>query len=486
MPRFVKLWPGALSAVLLLCAFPPINFSLLCLVALAPFFAALMKSGAKRSLAQGYVFGFIYMVAQMGWLQTLVVRWTGNPGLAIFTWLLTGFLGAWYFALFGWLANRCFRRGWPWMVPLVWVGIEVFRSYIPGLAFPWGLLADPLWPFPSIIQGAYYGSIFLVSGWCALISLILAMWLGGLGWKSLRPYATIGVLLLVVSNVRYSVPVPTKKMAITVGQLGVDQAFGNPATRDHDIVGAVEKIELAALVQNSKLVVLPEGTTKVDAIPAKLSFPTNPNLPIIFGAQRGRGPVYQSAVSYDGTKWQLADKNRLVIFGEYVPFRNVFPFLANYKLASGDITPGDHPGILDVNGTKVGPLICFEGLFPDLSYRQAQNGARMLAVLSIDDWYMETAAPEQLKSAAVWRATETGLPLVRSASLGYSMAVDGRGRILGVAPLGTQYPMHVDLPVPDAAEPFPFLPAFPLIGIAALVAAILIPWLPKPKEVKSA
>jgi len=483
MPRFVKLWPGALSAVLLLCAFPPINFNLLALIAITPFLASLMKGGAKRSLAQGYVFGFIYMLAQMAWLHTLVTRWTSNPTLAVFTWLLTGFLGAWYFALFGWLANRSFRRGWPWLVPLVWAGIEVFRSYIPGLAFPWGLMADPLYPFPSIIQGAYFGSIFFVSAWCALCSMILAMWLGGGSWKQLRPYTIVFVILAAASFMRLSSPEPTKKMTITVGQLGVDTAFGDPATQKAEIAKAIDSLTLAAISQQSQLLILPEGTAEIGASfpPATPPFPMNPSIPVIFGAQRGENPRYQSAVSFDGKKWLCADKTRLVIFGEYVPLRNTLPFLANFHLASGDLTPGDHLGMLDVRDMKVGPLICFEGMFPDLAYKQAQGGARLLAFISDDDWYMGTSAPEQLKSAAVWRAVETGLPLVRSASLGYSMAVDSHGRILEEARLRDRFPLHAEVPIPDHADPFPYFPVFPLVSVAGTIAALLIPWLPKPK-----
>src|SRR5438128_1170450 len=123
MQRFVKLWPAVLSAVLVLAAFPPFNLGLLSLIGLAPLLAALMKGAGKRALALGYVFGLVYMLGQMQFLLTLVGRWTSSPGLALLVWVLAGFLGAWYFALFGWLANRCFQRGWVWMVPLVWAGI---------------------------------------------------------------------------------------------------------------------------------------------------------------------------------------------------------------------------------------------------------------------------------------------------------------------------------------------------------------------------
>ena len=381
MRRFVSLWPAAAGAVLVLSAFAPPHLSLLVFVGLVPFFVALMNGGARRSLALGYLFGFMYIGGQMEWLQTLVVRWTHSWPLSIFTWLLAAFLGAWYFALFGWLANRCFRKGWPWMVPLLWAGIEVFRSYIPGLAFPWGLLADPLYPFPAIIQDAYFGSIYLVSAWLALGSLVIALWISGQAWRGLRPYATAFILLLSLSLVRSSVPVEGRKYAVTLGQPGIDMAFGTPDEQRAMLGPAIDQINRAAELNGSSLIVLPEGL--VDAgtqMPPTLDFPLSPSVPTIFGGQRGGNPAYQTAFCFDGQKWTYADKNRLVIFGEYVPFRKWIPFLNAFQLPSGDLTPGEKLGLLDARDVKVGPLVCFEGLFPDLAYRQARNGAQLLAV----------------------------------------------------------------------------------------------------------
>jgi apolipoprotein N-acyltransferase len=483
MRRFVSLWPAAASAVLMLLAFPPFNLGLLVLVGLVPLFSALRKVSARRALALGYTFGFIYMFVHMQWLQTLILRWTSNPSVAVLTWILCGFLGAWYFSLFGWLANRCFRRGWHWMVPLVWAGIEVFRSYIPGLAFPWGLAADPLWLFPPIINGAYFGSIYLISAWCALSCLLISMWLEKESWMRMRPFAIVFIFTVGLSLAHFAIPISGRKMVIAVGQLGVDMAFGNENERENQIVESADALIEAARVQSVDLLVLPEGIADgtQNEIP-ETGFRMNPDVPIIFGGQRGLHPTYQSAYAYDGKVWSYADKNRLVIFGEYVPFRGL-KFLETFRLAQGDLTPGEKLDTLQIRDRKVGPLICFEGLFPDLAYRQALSGAQLLAVLSIDDWYMGTAAPAQLKSASVWRAVETGLPLVRSASLGYTIAVNQRGEIVNEATLRERTPLHAELAVPDNARPFLLFPLFPIASLISLFVAFLIPWLPAKKMI---
>lgn len=259
-------------------------------------------------------------------------------------------------------------------------------------------------------------------------------------------------------------------------------AFESPDQKDR-MAEAMRHLTAVAVNTRSDLLVLPEGFGDASQqLPPTTPAPIDPRVPILFGAQRGMSPAYQSVFSYDGSRWQYTDKTRLVIFGEYVPGRDWIPFLNAFHLPSGDLRPGDKLQTLDVKGTKVGPLVCFEGMFPDLAYRQALNGAQMLAVVSIDDWYMGTAAPDQLASESVWRAVETGLPLVRSASLGHTMAIDGHGHVLTEAHLGETVGLHAEIQVPEKPSVFPLYPALPIGFLASLVVAFLIPWIPKRRE----
>jgi len=91
------------------------------------------------------------------------------------------------------------------------------------------------------------------------------------------------------------------------------------------------------------------------------------------------------------------------------------------------------------------------------------------AVMSIDDWYFGTNAPEQLRDASNWRAIETGLPVVRAASLGYSMVVDQRGRTVSQAPLYGTREVVAEVQVPERPDLFPLLPVFPYLSVLSLV-----------------
>jgi apolipoprotein N-acyltransferase len=473
------------SALLLLLAFPPFNLGLLVFVALVPWLVSLRESSGREAWRSGYVFGFLFGMGQLFWMGQLVRHWVGSMALGLVIWLVACSIFALYFGWVGVLIRHAWHRSWPWAIPLLWAGIEVIRAYIPMFAFPWGLLATPLWPYTSLIQHAHFGTIFLVSAWVALINLTLGLILLGKGYAFIRTYIATVFAGGALSVLAFSSPTPATPVPITVAQPGVDMAFGDPAQQQLDLKANVTPIAERAATDGTRLLVLPEGIADARTMPPGVPFRIPPNLPVLFGGRRGTKPAYQSAFAFDGRRWQFVDKTRLVVFGEFVPGRDLFPFIAQaLRLPTGDMDAGKE-GVkaMDIGGLKVGPIICFEALFPDIAYRQQLNDVRLLAVIGIDDWFMDGSAPDQLRASSVWRAVETGLPLVRSTTLGYTLACDGHGRILAQAPLREPRALRVDLPVPNQSPIFHASPVFPL---GAGLFTLAMPWLRRPKGRKPA
>lgn len=466
--RNPSFWAPVASSALLLLAFPPADLGLLVFAALAPWFRSLRDE--KHPFRSGYLFGIIFSLGQLHWIDVLTAKFTGSAALGLVPWLLASVLMALYFGLFGWLASRCCKRGCPWLIPFVWAGIEVFRSYIPIFAFPWGLLAVPLWPYPAVLQGAHFGTIYLVSAWIAAANLVLAQVLCDEPYRKWRTGLAAFLLILVGSFVWSNTSYAGANKVVTIGQPAVDMAFGDPRTEDQRLESAVEYLIAVARMQRADVLVLPEGVVRAsDGESPRTRFKVDPEVPMLVGGQRGTNPAYQSAFAYDG-KWTHADKTRLVIFGEFVPGRDFLPFLRAFRLPSGDLTAGSELKPLKVRDIPFGQLVCFEGLFPDLAYRQAMSGSKVLAVMSNDDWFLNTPAADQLRAASTFRAIETGLPLVRSASNGYSEAVDARGAIVAQAPLYQRRGLRAEVSLPAERQTFPLLPLFPFICVASLFA----------------
>jgi len=156
-----------------------------------------------------------------------------------------------------------------------------------------------------------------------------------------------------------------------------------------------------------------------------------------------------------------------VPFGEYQP--SWFP-LPIQVVPGGGFQSGPGPRTLHVPGLPaVGPLICYEAIFPGEVVDAADRPAWMVNITN-DAWFGNSTGPRQHLAAARLRAVEEGLPLLRAANTGISAAFDPRGHELVRLGMNRAGMLIVDLP--PALPPSLFarlgllIPA--LIGCAAL------------------
>ena len=162
------------------------------------------------------------------------------------------------------------------------------------------------------------------------------------------------------------------------------------------------------------------------------------------------GELFNSVLFVDaaGQLHHIYDKQHLVPFGEYVPFRGV-PFI-DVIAGKTDIKAGDEALVFDLpNLGKIRILICYEVIFPDF-IASDQNRPDLILTLSNDAWFGETAGPHQHFAQARMRAIEEGLPVIRVANTGISGVIDGYGRVLVSSELGTA--QAIDSIVPSSTH----------------------------------
>ena len=150
-----------------------------------------------------------------------------------------------------------------------------------------------------------------------------------------------------------------------------------------------------------------------------------------------RGRQFNSAYLYAASGNQVAryDKVQLVPFGEYVPGRKQLPFLQHYHVRNFDFAAGAVHRVLQAGIIAIGPMICFESIFPQVSWELTQRGAQALVVITNDAWFGRTSAAAQHQQIAVLRAVETDRWVVRAASAGISSIISPDGRVVAEAGL---------------------------------------------------
>jgi apolipoprotein N-acyltransferase len=80
-------------------------------------------------------------------------------------------------------------------------------------------------------------------------------------------------------------------------------------------------------------------------------------------------------------------------------------------------------------GARFSTLICFEDAFAEEAREHVTDGADFLVNLTNDGWFGKGPAQWQQAAAAVFRAVENGVPLVRCTNDGVTCWIDAQGRL---------------------------------------------------------
>ena len=148
------------------------------------------------------------------------------------------------------------------------------------------------------------------------------------------------------------------------------------------------------------------------------------------------GAYYNSVHVVDprfGLVEDFAAKRHLVPFGEYVPFADVLPLRKVVPVAH-DCLPGKSTGLLKVRSQKnrvlrLGVLVCYEDVFPELGRACVEAGAEAIAVVTNDAWYGREAGAYQHMAHSVMQAVSLGVPVIRCGNAGWSGVISPIGQI---------------------------------------------------------
>ncbi len=459
-----------LSGVVMGLVFPKAGLWPLAWVGMIPLLAALRGAVPGRGFVLGFLFGVGQGLPVMYWLVWTVSVEAGFP-LAIGllgTFALVAALAA-YTGLFGWGLVLTARRGRlpSWLAaPLLWLAIEWLRGWaFTGL--PWTDLGTSQLPWLALVQLADLGGTVLVSALVVLVNAAL-LELGRRRWMPPAVAAVAMGLALLYGHIRIAqlesalATVPWLRAAVAQGN--VPQALKWEEGQQKPAVAAHRKLSERAVAKGAQLVVWPENAMPfvlgTDERLSPLVWETSealavhllaggPGLEIVDGEQRRTNRAW--LVAPGGQVAGHYDKTHLVPFGEYTPFRRHLPFLRDRPRPQHAFDPGTGLRTLPLRSAglevDIGPLVCFESIFPDMARALVDDGAGLLAVLTNDAWFGTTSAPYQHFDLAVMRAIETRRSLVHAANTGISGLVEPTGRVVARTAMVERAAIVADLPV---------------------------------------
>ena len=140
-----------------------------------------------------------------------------------------------------------------------------------------------------------------------------------------------------------------------------------------------------------------------------------------------------------------------VLFGEYVPLADRFPWLYRLTPLPAGLTAGNVPLLTTVAGRRLTCTICYETALPGairrlvLACREANGGPDVIANLTNDGWFWGSSELDMHLTAALFRAVEVRTPIVIAANTGFSAAIDGCGRLLARGPRRATTTLRVDV-----------------------------------------
>jgi apolipoprotein N-acyltransferase len=453
MNKYLLVFASGLLAVL---GFAPFSLFPLSVLALAVLFVQWQHAHGKWVAARlGFVFGFGFFSAGVGWLYVALHDYGGMPmllaviAIALFASLLASFPAMAGYAQARLRAKFGGREGLaPFIVlilliPALWVLMEWLRGLL-FTGFPWLLMGYAQVPDSPLAGYAPLFGVYGVSLMVAISAGLLALlWLVKLHKHGKIAFAIFMLLWIVGAALQKVEWTQTEgepfKVSLLQGNIDQDIKFET----DH-LVGTIETYRRLAQSSDARLIVMPETAIPMlrEEMPESYAgilrnhARQNAGDMLIGLFERDRGLYYNSMVSLGSAEAQSYRKNHLVPFGEFIPLRPVLGWLINELLKipmSDQARGGERQQVLHVAGQKVAVDICYEDAFGEEIIRYLPE-ASILVNVTNDAWYGKSHAAMQHNQLSQMRALETGRMMLRATNTGVTSIIDPHGNIVQMLP----------------------------------------------------
>ena len=398
----------------------------------------------------------LWNVATVWWV------WIATPIGPIAATIVSTFWNMVAFMLYHYVSKRAPKSVAYTVLAAAWVATEYLYIHTDVMSFPWLVVGNGFSGSPWAVQWYEYTGVLGGSLWVLLSNIAIFEALKKkTAWTKVRAALTVLVPVVVSLVIYWNYEPQSERVKAAVVQPNVDcyaEKFNNTATKQvRNILDLVLQVPADA-----KIVVLPETALPdmVDDDEPQLSASVQgigrelakscPEAMAAVGASTvkyyelgdkitdtarqimgGYCDIYNSAVAINGDGAEnIHHKMRLVIGVETMPWWfSSLSELINLGGVTGQLGRSDKATVFEKGGVKVGPAICYEGLYGDWFARFVREGADVMIVMSNDGWWGNTPGHKRLFDFCRLRAIETRRAIARSANTGVSGFITSRGDV---------------------------------------------------------
>ena len=173
---------------------------------------------------------------------------------------------------------------------------------------------------------------------------------------------------------------------------------------------------------------------------------------ILFGVNRynlNQDGVYNALIIVNNNFEIIHEyrKQKLVPFGEFLPFEKTLNKLGLKKITEGHLSflKGNSKDNLILGNLNFLPLICYEIIFTELVQNSSKD-TNLIINISEDGWFGNSIGPHQHFAKAIFRAVEQNSYLLRSTNKGISAIINNKGEV--IKKLSPKEAGNIELDVP--------------------------------------
>lgn len=487
LPMGLAILIAWLAGAIFIFALAPYGIWPLALVSPAILYVLLMpEMTGRRAFIIGQAYGTGLWCVGAFWLYTSIHVYGATPvWLALIMIALMGLGMGLFHGFLALIFNRLVGKQ-PLAFAALWVLQEWMKTWL-FTGFPWLFVGYAFTEQYWLSSLAPVAGVFAVS----FVAILLAASAVEL-WRRRGGYMVATAVLLVVSvslwliNPQWTKPKGTPDLSVSLIQGNIPQDLKWLTEYQ------VETLKIYATLTRTEwgrdIVLWPESSIpmfQTEAVPfisemVKMAKATNTTwitgIPYkdeaAFDASTDKyPPFYNSVIALGAEAEGLYKKQRLVPFGEYIPFEGLFDILPNLA-GSQDIMSysrgSDQQSPLHVRGHNLGVAICYEVAYPDTTRKNA-IGTDFLLTISNDAWFGSSAGPLQHLQMVQMRALENGRWFMRATNTGVTAIIDHKGRIVERAPQFERTVLRGNIQARVGNTPFMRFGNYPILLIIALL-----------------